>query len=49
MDVRPSTSYMHRHIHGHGEHNEYLYYVALAKVSDRQEYQQEPKNQKEPK
>uniref|UniRef100_A0A9I9E7R2 Uncharacterized protein n=1 Tax=Cucumis melo TaxID=3656 RepID=A0A9I9E7R2_CUCME len=37
MDVGPSTSYMHGHRRDRGEHNEYLYYEALAKVSDRQE------------
>uniref|UniRef100_A0A9I9E4F9 Uncharacterized protein n=1 Tax=Cucumis melo TaxID=3656 RepID=A0A9I9E4F9_CUCME len=35
MDVAPSTSYMHGHKCDCGEHNEYLYYEVLAKVSYR--------------
>ncbi|TYK01176.1 GATA zinc finger domain-containing protein 10-like isoform X2 [Cucumis melo var. makuwa] len=47
VDVSPSTSYMHGHRRGYGEHNEYLYHEAPADVSDRQEYQQEPENQED--
>uniref|UniRef100_A0A9I9EDP8 Uncharacterized protein n=1 Tax=Cucumis melo TaxID=3656 RepID=A0A9I9EDP8_CUCME len=36
MDVGPSTSYMHGHGCGYGEHNEYLC-EALADVSYQQE------------
>uniref|UniRef100_A0A9I9D9Q3 Uncharacterized protein n=1 Tax=Cucumis melo TaxID=3656 RepID=A0A9I9D9Q3_CUCME len=49
MDVGLSTSYIHGHERGHGKYNEYLYYETPAEVSDLQEYQQESKNQEEPK
>lgn len=47
MNVSPSTSYMHGHKRSRGKHDEFLYYEALAKSSNPQEYQQRPENQDE--
>ena len=38
MNIGPSTSFMHGHNRGYGEHNKYLYYEATVEVLDRKEY-----------
>ncbi|KAA0047926.1 mediator of RNA polymerase II transcription subunit 12-like isoform X1 [Cucumis melo var. makuwa] len=43
----PSSSYMHGHGRGRGEHNEYLYYEVPAAVLEQSDEQQQQKNQEE--
>ena len=47
LGTNPSSSYMHGHGRGRGEHNEYLYYVAPAVVSEEPNEQQQQENQEE--
>ena len=44
LGTNPSSSYMHGHGHGYGDHNEYLYYEALAAVPKKLDEQQQQEN-----